>query len=146
MHVFSHMHTFTPRGCGVNCTATLSLTSSQIFKLEWRLATVQDTFDERKLSRQEDNSDKKVLEQEVVSIIKDIDVIDLAVEKIPVLWFWWGGKRWGKRWKPCPEGRKDVYDRLDNCTRQLKSKFDTQNRHITDSQMNLRKSECKELA
>ena len=47
---------------------------------------MQDTFDERKLSRQEDNSDKKVLEQEVVSIIRDIDVIDLAVEKIPVFY------------------------------------------------------------
>ena len=47
------------------------------------LATAQNTFDERELSRQEENSDKKVLEQEVVSIIKDIDGIDLAVEKIP---------------------------------------------------------------
>merc|ERR1711994_633771 len=47
--------------------------SSQIVDLEGQLATAQDTLVQREQSRQEATSDKKVLEQEVVSVKKDID-------------------------------------------------------------------------
>merc|ERR1719454_925179 len=56
--------------------------SSQIVDLEGQLATAQDTLVQREQSRQEATSDKKVLEQEVVSVKKDIDDVDMAIQKI----------------------------------------------------------------
>merc|ERR1719515_429487 len=56
--------------------------SSQIVDLEGQLAAAQDTLVQREQSRQEATSDKKVLEQEVVSVKKDIDDVDMAIQKI----------------------------------------------------------------
>merc|ERR1719340_440453 len=56
--------------------------SAQIVDLEGQLATAQDTLVQREQSRQEATSDKKVLEQEVVSVKKDIDDVDMAIQKI----------------------------------------------------------------
>merc|ERR1712088_1037832 len=56
--------------------------SSQIVDLEGQLSTAQDTLVQREQSRQEATSDKKVLEQEVVSVKKDIDDVDMAIQKI----------------------------------------------------------------
>merc|ERR1719512_642450 len=56
--------------------------SSQIVDLEGQLGTAQDTLVQREQSRQEATSDKKVLEQEVVSVKKDIDDVDMAIQKI----------------------------------------------------------------
>merc|ERR1711972_170805 len=56
--------------------------SSQIVDLEGQLATAQDTLVQREQSRQEATSDKKVLEQEVVSVKKDIDDVEMAIQKI----------------------------------------------------------------
>merc|ERR1712165_181765 len=56
--------------------------TAQIADLEGQLATAQDTLVQREQSRQEATSDKKVLEQEVVSVKKDIDDVDMAIQKI----------------------------------------------------------------
>merc|ERR1711913_252215 len=56
--------------------------SAQIVDFEGQLATAQDTLVQREQSRQEATSDKKVLEQEVVSVKKDIDDVDMAIQKI----------------------------------------------------------------
>merc|ERR1712020_361918 len=56
--------------------------SSQIVDLEGQLANSQDTLVQREQSRQEATADKKVLEQEVVSVKKDIDDVDMAIQKI----------------------------------------------------------------
>merc|ERR1711997_608667 len=56
--------------------------SSQIVDLEGQLANSQDTLVQREQSRQDATSDKKVLEQECVSVKKDIDDIDMAIQKI----------------------------------------------------------------
>merc|ERR1739844_541651 len=56
--------------------------SSQIVDLEGQLSTAQDTLVQREQSRQEATSDKKVLQQEVVSVKKDIDDVDMAIQKI----------------------------------------------------------------
>merc|ERR1712061_214966 len=56
--------------------------SAQIVDLEGQLATAQDTLVQKEQSRQEATSDKKVLEQEVVSVKKDIDDVDMAIQKI----------------------------------------------------------------
>merc|ERR1712079_489178 len=54
--------------------------SSQIVDLEGQLVTAQDTLVQREQSRQDATADKKVLEQECVSVKKDID--DMAIQKI----------------------------------------------------------------
>merc|ERR1719493_159568 len=56
--------------------------SAQIVDLEGQLAAAQDTLVQREQSRQEATSDKKVLEQEVVAIKKDIDDIMVAIQKL----------------------------------------------------------------
>merc|ERR1719347_1506188 len=56
--------------------------SSQIVDLEGQLSTAQDTLVQREQSRQVATSDKKVLEQEVVSVKKDIEDIDMAIQKL----------------------------------------------------------------
>merc|ERR1719350_2057145 len=56
--------------------------SSQIVDLEGQLANSQDTLVQREQSRQDATADKKVLEQECVSVKKDIDDIDMAIQKI----------------------------------------------------------------
>ena len=56
--------------------------SSQIVDLEGQLVVAQDTLVQREQSRQDATADKKVLEQECVSVKKDIDDIDMAIQKI----------------------------------------------------------------
>merc|ERR1711881_318904 len=56
--------------------------SSQIVDLEGQLSNAQDTLVQREQARQEATADKKVLEQEVVSVKKDIDDVDMAIQKI----------------------------------------------------------------
>merc|ERR1712021_286796 len=56
--------------------------SAGIVDLEGQLSVSQDTLVQREQSRQEANGDRKVLEQEVVSVEKDIDDVDVAIQKI----------------------------------------------------------------
>merc|ERR1712037_901275 len=56
--------------------------SSQIVDLDGQLAVSQDTLVQREQSRQDATADKKVLEIECVSVKKDIDDIDMAIQKI----------------------------------------------------------------
>merc|ERR1711935_928710 len=51
-------------------------------KEQGKLSVYQDTLVQREQSRQEANGDRKVLEQEVVSVKKDIDDVDVAIQKI----------------------------------------------------------------
>jgi len=50
--------------------------------LEVQLATSQDILVQREQSRQDATTDKKVLEQEVISVKKDIDDVDVSIQKI----------------------------------------------------------------
>merc|ERR1712165_58634 len=56
--------------------------TAQIADLEGQLATAQDTLVQREQARQDAMAEKKVLEQEVVSVKKDIDDVDMAIQKI----------------------------------------------------------------
>merc|ERR1712008_173886 len=56
--------------------------SAGIVDLEGQLSVSQDTLVQREQSRQEANGDRKVLEQEDVSVKKDIDDVDVAIQKI----------------------------------------------------------------
>jgi len=50
--------------------------------LEVQLATSQDILVQREQSRQDATADKKLLEQEVISVKKDIDDVDVSIQKI----------------------------------------------------------------
>ena len=50
--------------------------------LEVQLTTSQDILVQREQSRQDATTDKKVLEQEVISVKKDIDDVDVSIQKI----------------------------------------------------------------
>merc|ERR1712223_1138544 len=56
--------------------------SAQIVDLEGQLATAQETLAQREAARQDAMAEKKVLEQEVVSIKKDIDDVNMAIQKV----------------------------------------------------------------
>merc|ERR1711874_759610 len=56
--------------------------SAQIVDLEGQLATAQDTLVQREQARQEATSDKKVLEQECTAVKKDIEDVEMAIQKI----------------------------------------------------------------
>jgi hypothetical protein len=50
--------------------------------LEGQLVVSKDTLVQREQSRQGAMAEKKVLEQEVVSVRKDIDDVDVAIQNI----------------------------------------------------------------
>ena len=56
--------------------------TAQIAGLETELADAQDRLTQREAARQDAMQDKKVLEQEVVAIKKDIDDINVAIQKL----------------------------------------------------------------
>ena len=56
--------------------------SAGIVDLEGQLAVSQETLVQREQSRQDATGDKKLLEQEVVSVKKDIDDVDVSIQKI----------------------------------------------------------------
>merc|ERR1711936_1171545 len=56
--------------------------SAQIVDLEGQLANTQDALVQKEQARQEATADKKLLEQEVVAVKKDIDDVDMAIQKI----------------------------------------------------------------
>merc|ERR1712012_1307994 len=55
--------------------------TAQIAELEKQLVHAQERLAQREQDRQAATSDKKVLEQEVVAIKKDIDDINVAIQK-----------------------------------------------------------------
>ena len=56
--------------------------SSQKADLESQLAESQDTLIQKEQERQEATADKKVLELEVVAVKKDIEDVDMAIQKL----------------------------------------------------------------
>merc|ERR1712186_187964 len=56
--------------------------TAAIAALEVELANTQDALVQKEQARQDAMADKKVLEQEVVSVKKDIDDVDMAIQKI----------------------------------------------------------------
>merc|ERR1719361_2878391 len=56
--------------------------TAQIAGLETELADAQEKLTQREAARQDAMQDKKVLEQEVVAIKKDIDDINVAIQKL----------------------------------------------------------------
>merc|ERR1712203_241507 len=56
--------------------------SAQSADLENQLAAAQQLLVEKEQERQDATADKKVLEQEVVSVKKDIEDIDMAIQKL----------------------------------------------------------------
>merc|ERR1719323_592092 len=56
--------------------------TAQIAELEKQLVHAQESLAQREQDRQAAPSDKKVLEQEVVAIKKDIDDINVAIQKL----------------------------------------------------------------
>merc|ERR1712083_796832 len=56
--------------------------TAAIAALEVELANTQDALVQKEQARQEATADKKLLEQEVVAVKKDIDDVDMAIQKI----------------------------------------------------------------
>ena len=59
--------------------------TAAIAALEVELANTQDALVQKEQARQEATADKKLLEQEVVAVKKDIDDVDMG-ETLPMLW------------------------------------------------------------
>merc|ERR1712130_350222 len=131
--------------------------TGQIADLEKQLADAQEKLVQREAARQNAMGDKKLLEQEVVAIKKDIDDINVAIQKLEQELAQALERerrlleaqvkdmqaRVDEAHTNALKGGKKAMTRMDTRIRELESELDAENRRNADSLKNLRKSERK---